>query len=81
MNANRWLRDKQRSYEHNMKMRRKIVFCSKRGYFRANLIKSIKIFFKLSGLKGIVKRTEKDKETAYAPLGQMKKQLTDCRRH
>ena len=80
----RWLRDKQRSYEHNIKMRRKIVFCSKRGYFRANLTKSIKIFLVflwLSDLKRVVKRTEKDKETAYALLGQMKKQLTDPRRH
>ena len=34
----------------------------------------------MSGLKRVVKRTEKDKETAYALLGQMKKQLTD-RRH
>jgi len=33
----------------------------------------------LSGLRRVVKRTEKDKETAYALLGQMKKQLIDRR--
>ena len=33
----------------------------------------------MSGLRRVVKRTEKDKETAYALLGQMKKQLIDRR--
>ncbi|CAF0814550.1 unnamed protein product [Didymodactylos carnosus] len=33
----------------------------------------------LSGLRRVVKRTEKDKEMAYALLGQMKKQLTEQR--
>jgi hypothetical protein len=35
----------------------------------------------LSGLRRVVKRTEKDKETAYAILGHMKKQLTDRRQY
>ncbi|CAF0852507.1 unnamed protein product [Rotaria sp. Silwood1] len=35
----------------------------------------------LSGLRRVVKRTEKDKENAYALLGQMKKQLTDRRQY
>lgn len=35
----------------------------------------------MSGLRRVVKRTEKDKETAYAILGQMKKQLTDRRQY
>ena len=39
------------------------------------------IFVQLSGLRRVVKRTEKDKETAYALLGQMKKQLTDRRQN
>ncbi|CAF0730614.1 unnamed protein product [Adineta steineri] len=35
----------------------------------------------LSGLRRVVKRTEKDKEAAYAILSQMKKQLTDRRQY
>ncbi len=35
----------------------------------------------LSGLKRVVKRTEKDKEAAYAILAQLKKQLTDRRQY
>lgn len=35
----------------------------------------------LSGLRRVVKRTEKDKENAYALLGHMKKQLTDRRQY
>ena len=35
----------------------------------------------LSGLRRVVKRTEKDKENAYALLTQMKKQLTDRRQY
>lgn len=35
----------------------------------------------MSGLRRVVKRTEKDKETAYALLGQMKKQLTERRQY